>query len=79
MMTKQTGAAHEHDHNCWPVATSLYGTYDIFGDATGIVRRRFPRAVQLTLEGCGHLQWIQNPIAYADALHQFYASARGSR
>jgi len=52
----------------------LYGAYDIFGDATEIVRRRFPKAVQVTLEGSGHLHWLQNPSAYANALHQFYMS-----
>jgi pimeloyl-ACP methyl ester carboxylesterase len=52
----------------------LYGAYDIFGDATEIVRRRFPKAVQVTLEGSGHLHWLQNPAAYATALHQFYGS-----
>jgi proline iminopeptidase len=53
----------------------LYGAYDIFGDATEIVRRRFPKGVQVTLEGSGHLHWLQNPSAYASALHQFYGSS----
>jgi len=53
----------------------LYGAYDIFGDATEIVRRRLPKAVQVTLEGSGHLHWLQNPSAYANALHQFYGSS----
>ena len=52
----------------------LYGAYDIFGDATEIVRRRIPKAVQVTLEGSGHLHWLQNPSGYAKALHQFYGS-----
>jgi len=52
----------------------LYGAYDIFGDATEIVRRRFPKAVQVTLEGSGHLHWLQNPSAYASALHHFYGT-----
>jgi pimeloyl-ACP methyl ester carboxylesterase len=56
----------------------LYGAYDIFGDATEIVRRRFPKAVQVTLEGSGHLHWLQNPSAYANALHQFYGSCIGT-
>lgn len=50
----------------------LYGAYDIFGDATGIITERFPGAVQVILEGSGHLHWLQNPSGYADALHQFY-------
>ena len=57
----------------------LYGAYDIFGDATEIVRRRLPRAVQVTLEGSGHLHWLQSPSGYANALHQFYDQARGSQ
>jgi pimeloyl-ACP methyl ester carboxylesterase len=58
----------------------LYGAYDIFGvAATEIVRRRFPRAVQMTLEGSGHLHWLQNPSGYANALQQFYDHARYSR
>jgi len=57
----------------------LYGAYDIFGDATEIVRRRLPRAAQVTLEGSGHLHWLQNPPAYANALHQFCRCAPASR
>jgi proline iminopeptidase len=56
----------------------LYGAYDIFGEATEIVRRRLPKAVQVTLEGSGHLHWLQNPSAYANALHQFYGSCIGT-
>jgi proline iminopeptidase len=59
-------------------ALVLYGTYDIFGDASQIVRRRIPQAVQVTLEGSGHLHWLQNPSAYANALHHFYHHALGS-
>jgi hypothetical protein len=29
----------------------------------------------VTLEGSGHLHWLQNPSAYANALHQFYGSS----
>ncbi len=57
----------------------LYGAYDIFADATEIVRSRLPRAVQMTLEGSGHLHWLQNPSAYANALHQFYDHARDAQ
>ena len=57
----------------------LYGAYDIFGDATEIVRRRLPAAVQVTLEGSGHLHWLQNPSAYASALRHFYDHAHGSQ
>jgi proline iminopeptidase len=58
----------------------LYGAYDIFGvAATEIVRRRFPRAFQMTLEGSGHLHWLQNPSGYANALQQFYDHARHFR
>jgi pimeloyl-ACP methyl ester carboxylesterase len=53
----------------------LYGAYDIFGDATAIVRGRFPQAVQVTLEGSGHLHWLQNPSAYAKALDDFFGHA----
>jgi hypothetical protein len=53
----------------------LYGAYDIFGEGAEIVRRRLPKAVQLTLDGSGHLHWLQNPSAYATALHQFYGSS----
>jgi proline iminopeptidase len=60
-------------------ALILYGAYDIFGDATEIVRRRLPAAVQVTLEGSGHLHWLQNPSAYASALRHFYDHAHGSQ
>jgi proline iminopeptidase len=51
----------------------LYGEYDIFGDATHIVRERFPHARQVTLSGSGHLHWLQQPDAYRAALRDFYA------
>ncbi len=54
----------------------LYGSYDIFGAATDIVRRRFPNTVQMTLDGSGHLHWLQNPAGYAAALRDFYDDAR---
>jgi proline iminopeptidase len=61
-------------------ALVLYGAYDIFSAAaTEIVRSRLPRAVQVTLEGSGHLHWLQNPSAYANALHQFYDHARDAQ
>ena len=50
----------------------LYGAYDIFGDATDIVRSRFPGALHVTLEASGHLHWINNPEGYAQALRRFY-------
>jgi len=40
-------------------ALVLYGAYDIFSPAAAeIVRRRLPRAVQVTLEDSGHLHWL---------------------
>lgn len=53
----------------------LYGEYDIFGDATYIVRDRFPRARQVTLSGSGYLHWLQQPDAYCDVLRAFYSAA----
>lgn len=60
-------------------ALVLYGAYDIFAAAAEIVRSRLPRAVQVTLEDSGHLHWLQNPSAYANALHQFYDHARDAQ
>jgi proline iminopeptidase len=58
----------------------LYGAHDIFGAAAAdTVRRRFPRATQITLEDSGHLHWLQNPAGYANALRQFYEHARSPR
>jgi proline iminopeptidase len=52
----------------------LYGEYDIFGASTGVVRRRFPQAAQITLEHSGHLHWLQNPAGYRQALRGFYSA-----
>ena len=52
----------------------LYGAHDIFGTSTGVVRRRFPQAVQVTLEDSGHLHWLQNRAGYRQALRQFYSA-----
>jgi proline iminopeptidase len=59
-------------------ALVLYGAYDIFGDATGIVRTRFPKASQVTLPDSGHLHWIQNSAGYSEALHAFYGTLRAA-
>ena len=49
----------------------LYGEHDIFGDATGVVRRRFPHGRQVALPGSGHLHWLDNPGAYRADLRSF--------
>ena len=56
----------------------LYGAADIFADGTEIVRRRFPHAIQVTLQDSGHVHWLQNPSGYADALGGFYEHVPGS-
>jgi pimeloyl-ACP methyl ester carboxylesterase len=56
----------------------LYGAFDIFGDRVEIVRSRFPRAIQVTLEGSGHVHWLQNPSGYAETLDRFYGDLGGS-
>lgn len=53
-------------------ALVLYGAFDILDDGTQIVRRRFPHAQQITLEGSGHLHWLQNPSGYTEVLSGFY-------
>jgi proline iminopeptidase len=50
----------------------VYGAYDILDTGVDIVRRRFPDAVQVTIENSGHLPWLQNPAAYQQILLQFY-------
>jgi proline iminopeptidase len=55
-------------------AMILYGAYDIFGTSTDIVRHRFPRAVQVTLQDSGHLHWLQNEAGYREALRSFYSA-----
>jgi proline iminopeptidase len=50
----------------------LYGAFDIFGDGAGIVRRRFPHAIQVTLQDSGHVHWLQNPSGYSRTLAEFY-------
>jgi proline iminopeptidase len=57
-------------------AMVLYGAYDIFGTSAGIVRRRLPQALQVTLHDSGHLHWLQNPAGYRQALHHFYSTHR---
>jgi proline iminopeptidase len=53
----------------------LYGQHDIFGTSADVVRRRLPRALQVTLEGSGHLHWLQNEAGYREVLRRFYAAA----
>jgi proline iminopeptidase len=55
-------------------ALVLYGAFDIFEDGSQIVRNRFPRAVQVTLENSGHVHWLQNPSGYSEVLGDFYES-----
>jgi proline iminopeptidase len=50
----------------------LYGAFDIFESGRQIVRSRYPHARQVTLENSGHVHWLQNPSAYAEALSEFY-------
>lgn len=56
----------------------LYGEYDIFQDGIEIVRSRFPRADQVTLENSGHVHWLQNPAGYAKALGDFFGKSGAS-
>ena len=55
----------------------LYGEYDIFGpQVQAIVRRRLPQTTQVThvtLQGSGHLHWLQNGEGYREALATFFA------
>lgn len=55
-------------------AMVLYGEQDIFGTSSDIVRRRLPRALQVTLHGSGHLHWLQGEPGYRDALRHFYST-----
>jgi proline iminopeptidase len=50
----------------------VYGAFDIFEDGVGIVRRRFPHAMQVTLESSGHVHWLQNLSGYRTVLREFY-------
>lgn len=54
-------------------AMVLYGEHDIFGTSAGVVRLRLPQALQVTLEGSGHLHWLQNQTGYGETLRHFYA------
>jgi len=55
----------------------LYGEHDIFGpQAQAIVRRRLPQTsqvTQVTLQGSGHLHWLQNREGYRETLAAFFA------
>jgi len=57
-------------------ALVLYGQFDIFQDGTQIVRNRFPRARQVTLEHSGHVHWLDNPSGYATVLMDFYRQVK---
>ena len=52
----------------------LFGEDDIFGASETTVRRRFPKAIQVTLRGSGHLHWLQNQAGYRAAVREFYAT-----
>jgi proline iminopeptidase len=54
----------------------VYGEHDIFGTSADIVRRRLPRALQVTLKDSGHLHWLQNPVGYRQVLQSFYSTHR---
>jgi pimeloyl-ACP methyl ester carboxylesterase len=76
-LQRTSGHAHRSIEVQEP-ALVLCGASDIFGDGTAIVRRRFPHAVQVTLEGSGHVHWLQNLSGYANALGDFYERVLGS-
>lgn len=50
----------------------IYGAYDILDHGIEIVRSRFPKAFQVTLNDSGHVPWLQNLSAYKKVLREFY-------
>jgi proline iminopeptidase len=52
--------------------TVVYGDQDIFGSGADVVRQRFRSAVQRTIDGCGHLPWLQRPDEFGRVVTGFY-------
>jgi len=51
----------------------VYGQDDIYGASIEAVRRRFPAAQHVVLDGCGHLPWLQAGDRFRTLLDTFHA------
>lgn len=52
--------------------TIVYGDQDIYTASKNFVIARYPAANVWTIENCGHLPWLHNPIKYQEILNNHY-------
>lgn len=50
----------------------LFGEHDIYGDTTDRLITRYPKARVITIQGAGHVPWLQNRAAFVDVLNTFF-------
>ena len=60
-------------HNSRPVLV-LFGGQDIYGAEAETLLARFPVARHVRLDASGHLPWLQDKVAFAQVLEDFYGS-----
>lgn len=53
-------------------ATIVYGDQDIYQSSKDFVINRYPTAKVWTIENCGHIPWLHNPIKYKVVLVNHY-------
>jgi proline iminopeptidase len=52
--------------------TIVYGDHDIYEDSKNFVINRHPAAKVWTVENCGHLPWLHNPVKFKEVLREHY-------
>jgi pimeloyl-ACP methyl ester carboxylesterase len=55
-------------------ALVLFGGRDIYGAEAQTLLARFPMARHVRLDASGHLPWLQDRVAFAEVLEDFYGS-----
>lgn len=54
--------------------TIVYGDKDIYESSKEFVLMRYPTAKVITIENCGHLPWLHNPVRFKEILKEAYGS-----
>lgn len=55
------------------LVTIVYGDQDIYKSSKDFVLNRYPTAKVWTIENCGHIPWLHNPVAYKEILQASYS------
>ncbi len=56
----------------------VFGESDIYGDTTGRLIARYPKARVAIIPHAGHIPWLQNRAAFADLLDDFFKQQRAA-